>query len=91
MTLSETPSCATEFLLPGERPLAPGEDRLLQVRHPGDAAGHELPQLVDHRRRGRVNPVLIRDPQPDQRPVALGNGLEVHGVGGGDVVEPGLR
>jgi len=45
-------------------------------------------QLVDDRRRGRVDLVLIRDPEPDEGPVALGNGLEIHSVGGGDVVEP---
>ena len=66
MTLHETPSCATEFLHRGESPLAPGQDGLFQLCYPGDAAGDQFAQRVDHGRRRRVDPVFLRDPEADQ-------------------------
>src|SRR5882672_4284574 len=75
---------------PWRRRLSPGEDGLLQVVDTGGAAGKHLPELIDQRRRRRVDSAAI-DVQADDVPVALGNGDEFgyvrpHDVGDGNVV-----
>src|SRR5580658_4233794 len=56
---------------------APGEHRLFEVSHAGDAAGDQLAELVDYRGGGGIDE-LLADADPHDRPVAFRDGLERH-------------
>src|SRR5262245_5120279 len=62
-----------------DRGLTPGKHWLLQVGYAGDAALDELGELIKHGRRRGVQPAAV-DAEPDQAPVALGNGTEIGGI-----------
>jgi hypothetical protein len=58
----------------------PGEDRLLQLGHTGDATRKNFAELIDQCGGWRVNKVAEMA-VADQAPVALGNGNEIEPCG----------
>ena len=68
--------------------LLPGEHRLLQLDDPGDAAGDQLAELVDHRGGRRVDRVVGQHAQADHPTRTFGDGLELDRRVGVEVIEP---
>src|SRR6266700_3833320 len=66
--------------------LLPGKHRLFQLGHAGIAACQHFAELVDQRRRGRVDE-LAGVTKPDHAPRAFGNGGEVERVGPFDIAK----